>query len=94
MLNTVFAYKRGECAYCVFFARFGKRRIDDGGVEHFSRAVDNGDFASVSISRIKAHRHLSFDRRLHEQRLEIEAEHFYRAVARHVGESASRLALH
>ena len=43
-------------------------RVDHGGIEHLARAVHDRDLAAHAVPRVKPHRDLALDRRLHQQR--------------------------
>ena len=94
VLHTVFFDKRGEDAYRLRLLSCREGGVDNGGVEHLAGRVHDGDLAAVAVARVKPHRDLAPDRRLHQKRLEIQGEVFDRALAGGVGEGCSRLAFH
>ena len=67
--------------------------VDHRGVEHLAGRVNDRDLAAVGIAGVEAHRHMALDRRLHQKRLEVESEHFDRALTGLVRQRRAHLAL-
>ena len=93
VLNAVLADEAGEYAYGFGLFTGAEGRVHDRGVEHLAGAVDDGDLAAVGIAGVKPHRDLALHGRLHEQRLEVQAEILYRTLTGALGECCARFAL-
>ena len=93
VLHTVFARQCGKRVDGLLLFLRAERRVDDGGIEHLSRRVHDGDLASVRVAGVKSHRNEALDRRLHEKRPEVEGKIVDGRRVCTLGECVSELAL-
>ena len=73
---------------------FGERGVDDGGVQHLARRVNDGDLAAVAVAWVEAHGHMAAHGRLHEQRPEIQSKIADGPLVGPLRERGTQLALH
>ena len=78
----------------VLLLLFAEGGIDDRGVEHLARLVDDRDLAAVAVAGVEAHRDRALDRRLHEQRAEVERKVVDGLLVGRVSQGGAQLALH
>ena len=93
MLDAVAAHQGGERGDRLALLPLAIGRIDDGGVEHLARTVDDSDLAAHAVAGVEPHRDLALDRRLHQQRAQVGRKLADRAGAGHVGQIRADLAL-
>ena len=67
-------------------ARLAVRGVNDAGVEHLARGIDDGDLAARAVAGVKADGHAAFDGRLHQKLTEVYGEHLNGVVARFFGQ--------
>ena len=72
----------------------GKRRVDDRGIEHLPRRVDDSHLAAVRVAGVQPHRDKALHGRLHEKRPEVERKVVNRRLVCRVGQHRPELALH
>ena len=74
VLDTVPAYKSGELFNGFLFLTLTVRGIDNGSVKDAPGSIHNGNLAPHTVSGIQTHRYFTLDRRLHQQRAQVESE--------------------
>ena len=73
---------QGKFGFCNFFRRGGCRGVDDGSVQHLSRCVHNGKFATRAESGVPPQNNFAYNWRLHKQLFQILSENGNCAVFR------------
>ena len=71
---------------------FGHGRINDSGIQNRAGLIDNGQLAAHAVAGVKAEHDMVFNRRLHEQRTQIERKGCDRLFVCRVGQFLANFA--
>ena len=91
--DIVLADQAGQRADSLLLFGVVKGRVHDCGVEHLARCVDDGDLAAHAVARVETHGDLALDRRLHEQRTQVQRELAYSALGGGIRELGANFTL-
>ena len=94
VLHMMLSDQTGEGGDGFFALGFGEGGIDHGGVENLAGRVNDRHLAAVAVSGVKPHGDMTFDRRLHQQRTEVERKVVNGAFACLVGQGGTQLPFH
>ena len=87
--NVIFVNEALQLLFRFFHFILGRRRINHLRIQHLSRLVHHCQLTARAEGRVPAQHHLSRDRRLHEQLLQILSEHGNGAVLRFLSQVVS-----
>ena len=93
MLHAVLANQAGENADSLLLFPGGKGGIDHRRVQHLAGAVHHGHLTAVAVAGVQPHGHPALHRRLHQQGLQVQGEHFDGSLAGGVGQLVPGLPL-
>ena len=91
--DIVLADQAGQRADSLLLFGIVKGRVHDGGVEHLAGCVDDGDLAAHAVARVETHGDLALDRRLHEQRTQVQRKLADSALGGGVGKLGANFTL-
>ena len=94
MLDPVLVDEPLKGIDCLLLFALGKRRVDDRGIEHLARRVDDSHLAAVRVAGVQPHRDKALHGRLHEKRPEVQREIMNGRLVCRVGQHRPELALH
>ena len=84
----MFFYEAFHGLLCLELLFLGMSNIYNAGIEHFSGFINNGDFASRSVTGVESEGTLTLDGRLEQKFAQVHIEHlecgFNRAVGYHI----------